>query len=192
MQQVKINEVPYNIPISWGEATYKQGVGVLKYLDNKGQQLSELSGIPIEIIDKLQDNQVSTMFALISFTENLHVFEMVNVLDKYKDFDFGSTDFGTAEKCRKIMNSDGIGQELVIDIIKLLTGDDISDMPFLEVIGTANFFLTNTLISMIVSPSLEKVKLAMSKSKRVLADFKSLEALQLMLKSQGQEPWGIQ
>lgn len=184
MQQVNINSVSYQIPISWSELTYKKGISVIKNVDDKVKQLNNLTGIPLDIIDKLQDIQAQQLFSLISFTENLEVFESENVLESLKDFDFGAISYGDAERCRAIMSSSESGYDAVIDIIKILKQIDISEMPFLEVIGSANFFLSKSIISMIVSPSSAKLKEAMSKSKQVLSDYKSLEALERTLKSQ--------
>lgn len=184
MQQVNINSVSYQVPISWSELTYKQGVSVIKNVDDKAKQLYEITGIPLEIIDKLQDSQAHSLFSLISFTENLEVFDSENVLENLKDFDFGSISYGDAERCRAIMSSSDSGYDAVIDIIKILKQIDISEMSFLEAIGSANFFLSKSIISMIVSPNSMKLKEAMNKSKQVLSDFKILEALERTLKLQ--------
>ena len=71
MQQIKINNIVYNIPISWEDLTYIQAVNVIKNINDKGKQLSEISGIPYELILKLEDQQAAILFDLISFTENL-------------------------------------------------------------------------------------------------------------------------
>jgi len=72
----------------------------------------------------------------------------------------------------------------VIGIIKELKGEDISDMPFLEVIGTANFFLSKSIVSIISTVSLVKVNELLSKNKLELTDLKALGALQHTLNSQ--------
>jgi len=184
MQVVTINGTPYNIPLSWDEVTYKQAVGVIKNVDDKAAQLNILTDIPLDSINRMPDFQVAKLFELISFTENLEVFDSVDVLDRFKSFDFGSIEYGGAEKVRKIMNSGGTGFEVVIGIIKELKGEDISDMPFLEVIGTANFFLSKSIVSIISTVSLVKVNELLSKNKLELTDSKALGALQHTLNSQ--------
>jgi len=184
MQVITINDIQYNIPICWEDVTYKQGVSIIKNVNDKGQQLAELTLIPIEMINAMQDTTVQQLFDLISFTENLEVFDSQEVLDEYKDFDFGSIEYGGAEKVRKIMNQDASGFEVVIGIIKELKGIDISDEPFLKVIGTANFFLSKSLVSIIVTANLTKVNQLLSKNKLEYIDLKHLEALQHTLNSQ--------
>lgn len=184
MQQIKINNVEYNIPITWDDLTYKQAIGVIKNVDDKGKQLSEITGIPYELILSLADQQASILFELISFTENLEVFDNDIVKDDYKDFDFGSIEYGIAEKCRQHMKTGLTGFEVVIDIIKTLKGVDITNEPFMEWIGTANFFLSKSITSMIATPSLTKLQLHLNSNKLELTDYKSLAHLERMLKSQ--------
>lgn len=185
MQTVNINNIAYNIPISWDEVTYKQGCDIIKNVNDKGLQLASITGIPMNIINALADEQVSKLFALISFTENLEVFDNDNVKDEYSTFDFGSIPYGEAEKCRQIMTKELTGYEAIIGIMDLLIKKNITDEPFLEWIGTANFFLNKSIISMIVMPSSMKLTEALNKSKLVLSDYKNLVALERMLNLQG-------
>ena len=187
MQQIKINNIVYNIPISWNDLTYIQAVNVIKNINDKGKQLSEISGIPYELILKLEDQQAAILFDLISFTENLEVFDSTDVKPDYESFDFGSIEYGVAEKCRQTMKDGKTGIEVVIDIIKILKGVDITNEPFLDWIGTANFFLSKSIISMIAMPNLTKVRQHLSSNKLGLTDYKNLAHLELTLKSQGVE-----
>lgn len=185
MQVVNINHVAYNIPLSWDELTYSQAIKIVKHIDNKAAQLSAISGIDLDIIDALPDTHASQLFHLIAFTEDLTPFESTDVEEKYKDFDFGSVSFGLAEKVRQSATGGKNGFEVAIDIIKILNGEDISERPFLEVIGSANFFLCNTLIFIITMPNLTKIHSAMNKKPREWSDSIVLEVLQRTLKSQG-------
>lgn len=187
MQKININKVEYNIPISWDELTYSQAIDVIENIEAKDIQLSKLTGIPVEVIHALNDSQASILFNMISFTENLSVFENDMVLEEYKSFDFGSISYADAEQCRNFMRSDENGFRAIIPILKTLVKLDVSTMPFLSVIGTANFFLSKSIVSMIVTPSLTKVKQVLSNNKLELKDSLSLEALERMLNSQGVE-----
>ena len=183
MQVININHVPYNIPISWAECTYIQAINVIKNVNNKAEQLKALSGIDVDIIESLSNRQAEILFNFIQFTEDLTPFETDNVEDKYKDFDFGAIAYGTAEKIKKAVNENVTGFDIAISIIKILYDEDISNKPFLEVIGNANFFLGNTLISITVLPNLDKIHLAMNKSPLEFSDSLVLEGLQRTLKS---------
>lgn len=187
MQVVNINHVPYNIPISWDELNYTQAVNVIKNVNDKAEQLKAVSGIDVDIIESLNDQQAQSLFAIISFTEDLSPFESSEVAERFKDFDFGSVSYGLAEKVRKALDKDVTGFEAAIDIIKILKDEDISTAPFLDVIGSANFFLNNTLISIVTIPNLEKIRSAMNKLTREPTDSMVLEGLQRTLKSQGRE-----
>ena len=90
------------------------------------------------------------------------------------------------------MSKEATGFEVSADAIKYLMNIDINEMPFLEVIGTANFFLSKLIVSIIVSPSLVTLKQAMNKSKQVLTDYKNLVVLERMLNSQDVEQSAVQ
>ncbi len=180
MQQVTINQVCYEIPVNWSEITYAKGVEVIKEYDDKTKVLSIVSGIPIEVINKIADIDISKLFGLISFVDDQSVFENVTPKEEFKDFNFRSIEYGEAEYCRKLMNSGSSGYEVVAKIIHRLKGVDINNEPLTEVIGTANFFLTNSLISMLVTPSLVKAKSQMTNKGLVLEDSIILEALERM------------
>ena len=151
-----------------------------------------LAKIPMQLIDTMPNNKAHLLFDIISFTENLEVFESDKVLDEFKDFDFGNIEYGKAEKVKQLMSKEATGFEVSADAIKYLMNIDINEMPFLEVIGTANFFLSKLIVSIIVSPSLVTLKQAMNKSKQVLTDYKNLVVLERMLNSQDVEQSAVQ
>ncbi len=192
MQQVTINGDIYEIPISWSELNYWQACQVINLVGDKGKQLSMLAKIPMQLIDIMPNDKVHLLFDIISFTENLEVFESDTVLDEFKDFDFGNIEYGKAEKVKQLMSREASGFEVSADAIKYLMNKDINEMPFLEVIGTANFFLSKLIVSIIVSPSLVTLKQAMNKSKQVLTDYKNLVVLERMLSLQGVEQSEVQ
>lgn len=185
MQNIKINNIDYQIPVSWDEVTYLQGCQIIKHVNDKAMQLSCLSGIPIDTINAMSHLDVEVLFSLISFTEIMEVYDNDSVLEQYQYFDFGSIPYGQAERVKQFMQSQELnGYEACIPIIKELTGYDIENEPFLKVIGTANFFLSRSLHSIMLMPSLEKVNTAMKKAKQDLNVYKTLGALQRMLNSQ--------
>jgi hypothetical protein len=187
MQPVKINGIEYLIPLSWSEVKYNQAISILKNVDDMSWQLFCLSGITVEVTDKLTDQQATKLFQLISFTENLEVFESVEVKEEYKLFDFSAIQFGKAESCRKILTDSDSGFDGVSKCIKKLVDIDVNDKPFLEWIGTANFFLAKLLTSLIATPNLAKVQEAMSRNKPGMEDCIILEALPRVLSSQEPE-----
>jgi hypothetical protein len=190
MQEIKINGIDYVIPLDWSQLIYSKAIRIIKDYNDKTLVLSHASGIPVETINKLSDTDVSNLFGLISFTEDLSVFENVTPKDEFKSFKFKSIQYGEAEYCRNLMNNGSSGYEVIIKVIERLTAKDISNEPLTEIIGTANFFLTNSVISMIVTPSLTKAKLRPNNKAQGLEDSIILGALELMLNSQEKEPLG--
>lgn len=188
MHTAKINNIEYTIPVSWSDGvTFGQASQVIKYDGNKPQQLKELTGIPLEIINKTLSREVAILFNNISFVDNTEAFDSQEVKPEYKYFDFGSLEYGMEQEIKKFINDQITGHELAAKAIKIITDIDINDKPFLEWIGTANFFLSKLIISIIVTPSLENINQAMSKCKLGSTDYKSLEALRLMLNSQEEQ-----
>lgn len=184
MPKATINNIQYDIPVTWKDVKYGEASQVIKYIGNKAQQLKELTGIPLDVLDKTNAKHVGQMFDLISFVDNLEVYEGQEVKEDYKDFDFGSLDYGTEQAVKKMFTSEDNGYEIAAKAIKIIKGIDINSEPFLEWIGTANFFLSKLIISIVVSPSLEKVSQAMNKCKQGSSDYKNLEALRLTLSLQ--------
>jgi len=121
---------------------------------------------------------------MIAFVDRLDVFESDEVKEDYKDFDFGSIDYGTEQSIKNSVKEDANGFEVAAEMIRICKGVDIKEQPFLEWIGTANFFLSNLISSIYVLPSLEKINQIMSKLKPGSADYKNLEVLQRTYQSQ--------
>lgn len=183
MQEITINNVKYQIPISWDEIKYSQVGDIIKDYNDKTLLLSHICGIPVEVINKIADRDISKLFGVISFTEDLSIFENVTPKEEFKDFKFKNIEYGEAEFCRKIMKAGVSGYDAVSKIINRLVKYDINDKPVTEVIGTANFFLTNSVISMIVMPNLEKLKSLKNNKGLALEDSLILVALERMSKS---------
>lgn len=181
MQEITINNIKYQIPIGWDEIKYNQVSNIIKDYDDKTLLLSHVTGIPVDVINKILDTDISKLFGLISFVDDLSVFENITPKEEYKDFKYSKIEYGEAEFCRKVMESGVSGYDAVAKIINRLVKYDINDKPVTEVIGTANFFLTNSIISMVVMPSLEKVRLAKSNKGPAFQDSIILEALERML-----------
>jgi len=184
MHTIKIKEREYNIPLSWDDVTYELAAKALSVYDDKTKILSTLTEIPVEIIDNMIDADVSKLFELISFHEDLEVFKSTDVLEQFKDFDFGSLSYGMAEKCRQIMNSNESGYLTAVSLIRNLVDFDVAKLPLPKVIGTVNFFLHKSINSMIVLKNWEVAKERAKKQGLVLTDSMLLEALQHTASSQ--------
>lgn len=180
MQEITINNVKYQIPISWSDVKYSKVINIIKDYNDKTLLLSHVCDIPVEVINKIADSDVSKLFGVISFIEDLSIFENTTPKEEFKDFKFKDIEYGEAEYCRKIMRSGVSGYEAISKIINRLVKVDINDHPVTEVIGTANFFLTNSIISMIIMPNLERVKSLKSSSELALEDSLILGALERM------------
>lgn len=179
--KVEIDNKEYNVPMSWDEVTLVQGIEVFENVNDKAKQLECLTGIPVELVDKMLDVDAQKLFALISFTENLEVFNDDNVLDEFKDFDFGSIPYGESEKCRKMIAQSSSDYLVTIKIINYLKNVNMSNEPFLKTIGTVNFFFYQLMSSLIVTPYLTKLNKILLQCKRDQIDLTSMVASPLTL-----------
>jgi hypothetical protein len=148
MIKADIKGTEYDIPTSWADVPYIKAVEVIK-IKEPDLALCKLIGIEIEELNSLQNKSVAILYNCVQFISDVSIMESNEPKEKYKDFDYGSKSYGDTEKVRNIIsqNSDKNFLDLAPEIIKHLTGDDISNEPFSEVIGTVGFFLNQWMIS---------------------------------------------
>ena len=128
----------------------------------------------------------ATKFKIGNGSENwadLPYYENTDVLEKYKSIDYGSLPYGDTEKVRQYIsnNKESNFLDLATEVIKMLTGDDISEQPFAEIIGTVDFFLKQWIVSTASTMNLTKVAEMKKASGQVLNDSTDSEASVLML-----------
>jgi len=140
---IKGNE--YDIPTSWQDLTYTKGVEVVELikLGEQDDVLCHVIGIDKEILHSLSANDVAKLFIVTEFFTDLTLIDSELPQEKYKSIDYGTLPYGDTEAIRIIMsnNSDKNFLQLAPQVIKKITGDDISNEPFSEVIGSVGFFL---------------------------------------------------
>jgi len=148
MIKADIKGKEYEIPTSWADVPYIKAIEVIK-IKEPDLALCKLIGIEIRELNSLQNNSVAILYNCVQFISDVSIMESNEPKEKYKDFDYGSKSYGDTEKVRNIIsqNSDKNFLDLAPEIIKHLTGDDISNEPFSEVIGTVGFFLNQWIIS---------------------------------------------
>jgi len=159
MIQAEIKGIIYNVPTTWYDVPYKTAIEVVneKQPDNA---LCLLIGIDLETLNSLQSKSVATLYNCVSFIEDISIMENNDVLEKYQSFDYGSMPYGDTEKVRQYIskNNDKSFLDLAPEVIKLLTGDDISEEPFAKIIGSVDFFLKQWMVSTASTMSLTKVQ----------------------------------
>lgn len=157
MIKANIKGTEYEIPTTWYDVPYSKAIEVIKTKE-PDEALCKLIGIELEILNSLQNNSVATLYNCVKFISDVSIMENNEPLEKYKDFDYGSKSYGDTEKVRTIIsqNSDKSFLDLAPEIIKYLTGDDISNEPFAEVIGTVGFFLKQWMVS--ISSTMNSMK----------------------------------
>jgi len=145
MIDVTISGKDFQVPVSWDEVSYVKGVQVIELLKEEKQDeiLCLLIGVDIETLHSLPTKEVVKLFALTEFYLDLSLLDNDVPQDKYKDINYGSLPYGDTEAIRIIINNgkDKNFMQLAPDVLKKITGDDISEQPFSEVIGSVGFFL---------------------------------------------------
>lgn len=182
MIKAEIKGTEYNIPTSWADVPYKQAIEVIKTKE-PDLALCKLIGIDIELLNSLQNKSVATLYNCVSFISDISIMENNEPKEKYKDFDYGSKSYGDTEKVRNIIsqNKDKSFLDLAPEIINHLTGDDISEEPFSEIIGTVGFFLNQWIASTSNIQNLMKAAGTKNKSEQESTGSTGLEASALTL-----------
>lgn len=145
MIKVIIKGKEYDVPVSWGEVSYVKGVEIVELIkqDKRDEILCLLIGIDIETLHSLKAESAAKLFLLTEFVLDLSLLDNDVPQDKYKDIDYGSLPYGDTEAIRIIINNgkDKDFMQLAPEVLKKITGDDISEQPFSEVIASVGFFL---------------------------------------------------
>ena len=158
MIQAEIKGIVYNVPTTWYDVPYKTAIEVIRQKE-PDNALCLLIGIDLETLNSLQSKSVATLYNCVGFIEDISIMENNDVLEKYQSFDYGSMPYGDTEKVRQYIskNNDKSFLDLATEVIKLLTGDDISEEPFAKIIGSVDFFLKQWMVSTASTMNLTKV-----------------------------------
>ena len=182
MIQAEIKGIMYDVPTSWYDVPYKTAIKVIKEKE-PDNALCLLIGIDLDTLNSLQNKSVATLYNCVSFVEDISIMENTDVLEKYKSVDYGSLPYGDTEKVRQYIsnNKESSFLDLAPEVIKILTGDDINELPFAEIIGTVDFFLKQWMVSTASTMSLTKVAEMKKASGQELKGLTDSEASVLML-----------
>lgn len=183
MIKVIIKGKEYDVPVAWSEVSYVKGVEVIELAkqDKRDEILCLLIGIDIETLNSLKADSAAKLFALTEFVLDLSIMDNDIPQDKYKDIDYGSLPYGDTEAIRIIINNgkDKDFMQLAPDVLKKITGDDISEQPFNEVIGSVGFFLNQWMDFTKNTQNLTKAKLTNVQNSQELEGSNDLEVLEL-------------
>lgn len=182
MIKAEIKGIVYDIPTTWYDVPYKTAIKVIKEKE-PDNALCLLIGIDLETLNSLQSKSVATLYNCVGFIEDISIMENNEVLEKYQSFDYGSMPYGDTEKVRQYIsnNKESSFLDLAPEVIKMLTGDDISDEPFAKIIGSVDFFLKQWITSTASTMSLTKVAGMKKASGQELSDSTDSEASVLTL-----------
>jgi hypothetical protein len=183
MIKVLIKGKEYEVPVSWSEVSYVKGVEVVELIkqDKRDEILCLLIGIDIETLHSLKAHSAAQLFTLTEFILDLSLMDSDVPQDKYKDIDYGSLPYGDTEAIRIIINNgkDKDFMQLAPDVLKKITGDDISNEPFSEVIGSVGFFLNQWIAFTKDTQSLTNQKLTNGQNLQELGGSNDSEVLEL-------------
>lgn len=154
MLKIKLNDTFYSIPSTWDDVTYKH------FAESRAQplekRLSSQTQIPLEIISNLPLATVKNLIDIVEFQDRLpEFFEQVN-LDIY----VGNEHYVKMEDSRKALE-DSDKWVAAIEITKLYTGIDISDLPVTKGMGYAVFFLDR------LTPSFRSTNASLNTSQKI-------------------------
>ena len=183
MIKVIIKGKEYDVPVSWDEVSYVKGVEVVELIkaEKQDEVLCLLIGIDIETLHSLKAHSAAQLFAITEFYLDLSLLDNDVPQDKYKDIDYGSLPYGDTEAIRIIINNgkDKDFMQLAPEVLKKITGDDISEQPFSEVIGSVGFFLNQWIAFTKDTTNLTKVKSTNGQNSQELEGLNDSEVLEL-------------
>lgn len=144
-----------NVPEEWKEVTFKKYVELINYDDGSfKRRIAIMLGLPYDEVDFISAENMLQIYPTISFVFSPDELLKYNyVSDEYKDYYIGHQSWAKLEEAKKaIAMLDGKDSiNAASSIVKTYTGIEIDDKPVTEVIGLANFFLSNYLSFMNVS-----------------------------------------
>ncbi len=183
MIKVIIKGKEYDVPVSWDEVPFTKGVEVIQLIkqDNRNEILCLLIGIDNETLMSLKESSVTQLFILTEFFNDISILDNDEPIEKYKDFDYGSAAYGDTEAVKIVVrnNTDKDWIQIAAEVIKKLTGDDISNEPFSEIIGSVGFFLNQWISYTKTSQNLTNQKLTKEQNLQELEGSKGSEVLEL-------------
>jgi len=149
MTEVKINEVAYAVPTSWNDVTFKEYCDVIRA---KGKPLSErlscYSGIPIEIVDKLNLTQLNYLLGCLEFMDSPDTLDAF-VMAYESKIEIGEEMYWRVENAKQVIQKVDVPMLAGAEVVKIFTadedgngGEDISNEPVTKVIGRVAFFLS--------------------------------------------------
>lgn len=134
---IKLYDKSYEVPLTWSEVTY------LNYAQSKTpdlsleRKLSYQTTIPAEILSKLPLSALKQLIGLVEFQDTEpEFFEQVT-----SDIQVGNEHYIKIEQARIALEKNTNEWLAAIDIVKIYTKEDISNLPVTSGLGVAVFFL---------------------------------------------------
>jgi len=158
MIEIKIGEVTYNIKTSWNEVKFCEYVELLKLKDKDFiEKMAVYTGIPKAILGGMKLGQFFVLMDLVAFMDEPDLINAFAIGYESKE-SVGEQPYWKVEKAKQLLTDNDIPLTAAAEIIKLYTGnedgeggEDINELPVIDAIGKAAFFLTSCKSSLSVS-----------------------------------------
>lgn len=178
MIKATIGRKKVNIPISWDEIGYSKAVELYS-IDGIDQKVLHCIGINQKTLNSLSISSSDKLFTILSFLEDAAIYNKIDE-ESYKDFDFGSKSYEDVEKTKLLLSDkEKNGFQVMPDVIKLITGDDVTDLPASKALGIVNFFLLKSIHFFSITRNSENMNTMRKKFKQELTGSKDSEHLAL-------------
>lgn len=141
LTEVTIFDKKYNIPTSWADVPYKKYIELME-VESLDKQLQILTGITDEDLSRLSAGQKGGLLMLISFTS-----EAPDIYTSKDYKEIGKDTYGKLESAKIALQKVDKPYKAILDILKIYTGEDMSEEPTSIVAPIGAFFLLNCLLS---------------------------------------------
>jgi len=133
-----INDKDYKVKTSWKELKY------IDYAEIKQatliDRLAISSSVPESVLNLCTLDQINQIIPLIDWMEEEPEFAPVD-----STVNIAAESYGHMEKSKQLWQKESNPHKAIIEIIKLYTGEDITNKSVFECYGLVDFFLTNSM-----------------------------------------------
>jgi hypothetical protein len=142
MIKVKAAEKVYQVPTSWADITFEKYCQVVAHED-KGiiERLETISSIPAEVLNQLPFSSLTSLIDVVAFSDKPEAAYAFADVYENKDFSIGKESYDKVEEARMLLSKAEKPILAAAGIVKIYTGEDISQQPLTACLAKAGFFL---------------------------------------------------
>lgn len=142
MIKVKLNETVYHVPTAWADITFERYCAIVAAEDATiTMRLAAAAGIPPELLDKLPLSSLTSLTEVLAFTDEPNAAYLFAKPYDNKEFNIGKESYSKIEEAKILLTKAEKPIKAAAGIVKIYTGEDITNLPVADCLHKAGFFL---------------------------------------------------